>query len=121
MDDHKSRLESLRSDLFGYAIGNLARRSASTDTGGMNCYILWYSSHLLILSLYTPVLHSVLPPPPTELFTGRDDYLDTMERSFEVAKAPTGIKTQWMFILYGTGGMGKTQLALQFLRRNSDK
>jgi Cdc6-like AAA superfamily ATPase len=54
-------------------------------------------------------------PAPSELFTGQENVLDEMMRCF----FPT---SEWMpdkirFVLYGLGGIGKTQIALKFLER----
>ena len=63
----------------------------------------------------------VIPPPPTEMFTGRDTYLDHMESSFDLTKTSMELKKQRRFVLYGIGGVGKTQLVLKFIERNGDK
>jgi Cdc6-like AAA superfamily ATPase len=52
-------------------------------------------------------------PAPSELFTGREEELNHMMQWF----LPNN---QWepdcvRFVLYGLGGMGKTQIALKFL------
>ena len=74
-------------------------------------------------SLPIPSKQSVLvvPPLPTDLFSGREDELKEMERCFEFPKTSVGLKKQRRFVLYGTGGMGKTQMALKFLERNDDR
>jgi len=62
----------------------------------------------------------VTPPLPSEIFTGRDDYLRKIESSFELPKTSRELKNQRRFVPYGTGGIGKTQLALKFLDANSN-
>lgn len=62
----------------------------------------------------TKVPKIVVPPLPTELFTGRDDYLKEMELCFKFPKSSVELGKQRRFVLYGTGGIGKTQLALKF-------
>ena len=64
---------------------------------------------------------SVIPPLPTETFIGRNDYLRKMEDSFELPKTSVELKMQRRFVLYGTGGMGKTQLALKFFDENRER
>ena len=63
----------------------------------------------------------VTPPLPAEYFTGRDEYLGTMEDNFELPKTSVELRRQRRFVLYGTGGMGKTQLALKFLDVYGDR
>ena len=66
-------------------------------------------------------LKIVMLPLPTDHFTGRDEYLRTIEASFDFPKTSAKLRRQRRFVLYGTGGMGKTQLALKFLDKHSDK
>lgn len=61
------------------------------------------------------------PPLPTENFIGREEDMKTMAASFDFSRTSVELKKQRKFILYGTGGIGKTQLALKFLDENSDK
>ena len=63
----------------------------------------------------------VFPPPPTDIFTGREDYLAQMEQAFDFSKTSMALKKQRKFVLYGIGGMGKTQIALKFRERHCDK
>ena len=58
--------------------------------------------------------HPVIPPLPTDIFTGRDDYLRKLEEGFELSGTVARKEKQRVFVLYGSGGMGKTQLALKF-------
>ena len=66
-------------------------------------------------------LRVVIPPPPTEIFTGREGYLAQMEQAFDLTKTSVELKKQRKFVLYGIGGMGKTQLALKFREQNGNK
>ncbi|QRV76327.1 hypothetical protein RhiJN_04342 [Ceratobasidium sp. AG-Ba] len=50
-------------------------------------------------------------PLPSKLFTGRDSELAQMEKSLLESS-----KGRWVFVLYGPGGAGKTQLAFQFVQ-----
>ena len=60
----------------------------------------------------------VFPPPPTEFFTGRDEYLKQMECYFELPMTSMELQRQRKLVLHGTGGMGKKQLALKLLKQN---
>lgn len=120
VEDYKGGLESLRSDLYGEAIGSLASRSNNTRNKGV------YYPHELVSTVFTYAYHSqelrvVIPPPPSYIFTGREDYLAQMEECFDLTKTSMELKKQRRFILYRIGGMGKTQIALKFRERNSDK
>lgn len=79
----------------------------------------------------------VHPPAPTTIFTGREDILSAMERTFFPPKAKqrwhmlslfflkkrksakSDTPKQKRFVLYGLGGSGKSQIALKFVERNS--
>ena len=63
----------------------------------------------------------VILPSPIDYFTGRHEYLSTMEAGFVFPKTSAELRKQRRFVLYGTGGMGKTQLALKFLSQHSDQ
>ena len=60
-------------------------------------------------------------PLPAEYFAGRDGYLKTIETCFEFPQTSVELKKQRRFVFYGTGGMGKTQLALKFIDEQSDR
>ena len=51
-------------------------------------------------------------------FTGRRDYL-TKLRAFFTAESD-GFNRRKSFLLYGMGGIGKTQICLKFTEENSD-
>ncbi|KAJ6569819.1 P-loop containing nucleoside triphosphate hydrolase protein [Mycena vulgaris] len=50
-------------------------------------------------------------PPPTRIFHGRQTILDKINRYFMQSKG-----VQKIFLLYGLGGAGKTQIALKFIQ-----
>ncbi|KAJ7761737.1 P-loop containing nucleoside triphosphate hydrolase protein [Mycena metata] len=54
-------------------------------------------------------------PPPSRIFCGRGDILNTMHQIF----SGTGI--QHIYVLYGLGGAGKTQIALKFIKESSSR
>ena len=64
---------------------------------------------------------SIIPPPPTDMFTGRGEYLQKIKDNFGLPKTSVEMRTQRKFVLYGTGGIGKTQLALKFLDENREQ
>lgn len=49
-------------------------------------------------------------PPPSQLFTGRKDILDHMHRYFS-----DNIGERHIYVLYGLGGSGKSQIAYKFV------
>ena len=49
-------------------------------------------------------------PAPSRVFTGREDVLRQMELYFT-----NGKRTQHIFVLYGLGGGGKSQIAFKFV------
>ncbi|KAJ3739822.1 hypothetical protein DFH05DRAFT_502076 [Lentinula detonsa] len=53
-------------------------------------------------------------PIPTDTFTGREEALTKLEGFFDPGRAAERTK---VFLLYGLGGVGKTQLALEFAKR----
>ncbi|KAJ3992913.1 P-loop containing nucleoside triphosphate hydrolase protein, partial [Lentinula boryana] len=53
-------------------------------------------------------------PTSAKTFTGREEVLTRLEEFFLSGHAAEGMKT---FLLYGLGGAGKTQIALQFIKR----
>ncbi|KAJ4474125.1 P-loop containing nucleoside triphosphate hydrolase protein [Lentinula edodes] len=56
-------------------------------------------------------------PTSTPNFTGREDILVTIDNFFHPPPPDNPRKTQKIFLLYGLGGAGKTQVALEFTRR----
>ena len=58
--------------------------------------------------------HPIIPPLPIDIFTGRNHYLKILEEGFEISGTALRKEKQKVFVLYGSGGMGKTQLALKF-------
>ncbi|KAJ7716760.1 P-loop containing nucleoside triphosphate hydrolase protein [Mycena metata] len=53
-------------------------------------------------------------PPPSRIFQGRQAILDKMHQFFD-----TDSGSQHIYILYGLGGAGKTQIALKFIEESS--
>ena len=63
-------------------------------------------------------LQATRPPLPSEIFTGRVEYLEKMRETFSIQASSTERRKQRRFVLYGMGGAGKTELALKFLDQN---
>ncbi|KAF7318583.1 NB-ARC domain-containing protein [Mycena chlorophos] len=55
-------------------------------------------------------------PPPSDFFIGRQDILQQLESYFH----PTSPQKQIVVLLYGLGGVGKTQIALKFISDHLD-
>jgi hypothetical protein len=58
-------------------------------------------------------------PPPSNIFTGRASYLKKLRDHFS-----TGVdqsRHRKYFLLYGMGGVGKTQICLKFVEESSDR
>ena len=55
-------------------------------------------------------------PPPVDAFTGRQDVLAQMRDFFF-----NGSRKRHVFVLYGVGGAGKTQIALKFIEMCQDE
>ncbi|KAJ7798192.1 P-loop containing nucleoside triphosphate hydrolase protein [Mycena olivaceomarginata] len=53
-------------------------------------------------------------PPPSRIFQGRRDILDKMHYFFT-----SGVGIQHIYVLYGLGGAGKTQITLKFINESS--
>jgi hypothetical protein len=53
-------------------------------------------------------------PPPSKMFQGRHDILCQMRRFFTTNKGK-----QHIYVLYGLGGAGKTQIAYKFIKDSS--
>ncbi|KAJ7765199.1 hypothetical protein B0H16DRAFT_1454378 [Mycena metata] len=54
-------------------------------------------------------------PPPSRIFCGRQDILEKMQNFF----CDPG--SQHIYVLYGLGGAGKTQIALKFINKSSSR
>lgn len=59
------------------------------------------------------ILRSI--PKPTPVFTGREDILEKISNFFNVAGSSMEQKERLIFVLYGLGGAGKTQIARRFI------
>ncbi len=72
-------------------------------------------------SIPAPALTTLTPiPPPSIVFTGREDVLSKMEHHFSPSTISVHSKQQHIYVLYGLGGAGKTQIALKFIQQNAN-
>ena len=55
------------------------------------------------------------------MFTGRQDILERLRRCFDRLASSVSLKKQRVFVLYGLGGTGKTQIMLRFVDEFSDQ
>jgi Cdc6-like AAA superfamily ATPase len=60
-----------------------------------------------------------LVPGPSQIFTGREDYLETLQKYF--GPSDDHHEGRRDFLLYGVGGIGKTQICLKFVEEMSDQ
>ena len=67
-------------------------------------------------------LDGVIPltPNPSNRFTGRTEVIAMLKRHF-FGNANDVVKKRKFFLLYGMGGIGKTQICLKFLEDMSDQ
>ena len=71
--------------------------------------------------VHAPALSTLTPiPPPSIAFTGREDVPSKMKHYFSPSATSVHSKQQHIYVLYGMGGAGKTQIALKFIQQNAD-
>ena len=56
-------------------------------------------------------------PPPTNVFTGRADILSQLDEYFCPSPTSFDSEEQRVFVLYGLGGAGKSQIAFKFVKQ----
>ena len=61
-----------------------------------------------------------LMPNPSNRFTGQKEVVAKLKRHF-FSKTNDAVKKRKFFLLYGMGGIGKTQICLKFLEDMSDQ
>ncbi|KAJ6500283.1 hypothetical protein DFH09DRAFT_1289820 [Mycena vulgaris] len=65
----------------------------------------------------TPATQTITKcPPPSRIFHGRQNILDKMHQFFT-----QDLNNQHIFLLYGLGGAGKTQISLKFIEESSSR
>ncbi|KAF8336169.1 hypothetical protein F5887DRAFT_1247388 [Amanita rubescens] len=68
----------------------------------------------------TPSPPLALPKHSSTLFTGRDTYLGKLREHFGLRASPNDLARR-SFLLYGMGGIGKTQICLKFMEDSEDQ
>ena len=66
---------------------------------------------------------SVRPVIPrlTTMFTGRTDVLEQLAEYFDPSNSSVALRRQRIFVLYGLGGAGKTQIMAKFVNDHGDR
>ena len=76
---------------------------------------------MILVASHHSVPETKLPaeafPLPSPLFTGRDDILERMDRCFSDEPSSVVMDVQRIFVLFGLGGAGKTQIAWRFVQK----
>ena len=65
-------------------------------------------------------LKGMVKPNPSKLFTGQKIYLDMLKRHFKPRISGEQLWRHY-FLLYGMGGIGKTQICLKFIEEVSNQ
>ena len=67
------------------------------------------------------IFDAVMPlvPNPSTRFTGRTEITAKLKEHFSV-NSNNGVQKRKYFLLYGMGGIGKTQICLKFIEEMSD-
>ena len=91
--------------------------SSMTQIGSDVAHIRTALDKASVTPAFIPTTLSSLPP-PSDIFTGREDVLSKMEHYFSSSTA-SRLSQQHIFVLYEMGGAGKTQIALKFVHQNS--
>ncbi|KAM6493363.1 hypothetical protein JOM56_011497 [Amanita muscaria] len=91
-----------------------------TNNGEINAVGGNYTKNVY-LSSNAPSLGQIPPLPllrsPSTFFTGRDSYLQSLKDHF----SPKSCSERKKFLLYGMGGIGKTQICLKFIEEHGKK
>jgi hypothetical protein len=87
-------------------------------THKMNIILIGYINSE-IDSRAQPCVPYHMTPHPSDLFTGREDYLEKLRQYF-ILKLDQTHPIQ-KFLLYGLGGTGKTQICLKFAEESSEQ
>ena len=61
-----------------------------------------------------------LMPNPSTRFTGRTEAIAKLKKHF-LTNLGDGVQKRKMFLLYGMGGIGKTQICSKFVQEMSDR
>ena len=66
-----------------------------------------------------PALKAI--PRLSTMFTGRDDILEQLVQYLNPSTSSVALKKQRIFVLYGLGGTGKTQIMAKFVDQFGDQ
>jgi len=73
------------------------------------------------IKLATNIYKSVVfAPAASKLFTGQQEYIQILKKHFGIFSGDSIISEQKHFLLYGMGGIGKTQICLKFIEEVPD-
>ena len=77
---------------------------------------------LLQVNIHGDRATGVIPlmPNPSTRFTGRTEAIAKLKRHF-FTNPDDAVKRRNIFLLYGMGGIGKTQICLKFVEEMSDR
>ena len=77
---------------------------------------------LLQVNIHGNWMTGVIPlmPNPSTRFTGRTEAIAKLKRHF-FTDPDDGVQKRKVFLLYGMGGIGKTQICLKFVEEMSDR
>jgi hypothetical protein len=87
-------------------------------------YILWSDNGCSVdQSIQNAQISTRLKPLPrlSSVFTGRTDILQRLDTFFVPSENSVGLGKQRVFVLYGLGGVGKSQISLKFVEDHSDR
>jgi Holliday junction resolvasome RuvABC ATP-dependent DNA helicase subunit len=76
-----------------------------------------FHQHSSRVQHYTPSIPQI--PNPSALFTGHEDIIRKLKNHF--APQDQRNKQRKFFLLYGMGGIGKTQICLKFVEKMADR
>ena len=77
---------------------------------------------LLQVNIHSNRMTGVIPlmPNPSTRFTGRTEVIAKLKKHF--LTNPDDVVQKWkVFLLYGMGGIGKTQICLKYVQEMSDR
>jgi len=97
--------------------GTVRYRLAAQQADGMD---LWQMHFNDINNGNRTTSDGVIPlmPNPSNRFTGRTEVIAKLKRYF--SNADNLVRKRKFFLLYGMGGIGKTQICLKFIEEMSD-
>ena len=75
-----------------------------------------FTANACEVQMKIPVLQK---PNPSPLFTGRKDVLDKLRKAF-VRRSSSKLMPRRSCLLWGMGGIGKTQICLKFIEEMSE-